>query len=112
MCVGRGTQLAVQGPVQQGRKTVVSVVLTTRRPGRDGATVTSTIEFDLDDPRWTTWLVDAITGQAREGARQLRDQLSAQQGASVPEFVPLAAILPAATAEPSPTGVFVFGDRR
>jgi len=98
--------------VQQGRQTVVSVVVTTRRPGRDGVTVASTIEFDLDDPRWTTWLVDAVTSQAREGAWQLCDQLRAQQGASVPGFVPLAAVLPEATAEPASAGVFFFGDRR
>ena len=70
--------------------------------GSDGATtVSTTIEVNTADPRWPTWLVEAITFQAQEGARQLRDQLITQQaipwdGSAQDGFVPLAALLPAA----------------
>ena len=67
-------------------------------PVRARVTVSTTLEIDLDDPRWQAWLVDSVAGQAKEGARQLRDELIAQQGLPVTGFVPLCAVLPAAGA--------------
>jgi len=68
--------------------------------GSDAATttVTTTIEVNITDPRWPAWLVDAITSQAREGARRLRDQLVEQAALPGDGFVPLAAVVPAAEA--------------
>jgi hypothetical protein len=63
-------------------------------------TVSSTVEVSTADPRWPAWLVDAIALHAQEGARQLRNQLVAQQaitGLGAGEgFVPLAAVVPCA----------------
>ncbi len=64
----------------------------------DGISVSTTLEIDLDDPRWQAWLVDSVAGQAKEGARQLRDEIIMQQGLPVTGFVPLCAVLPAAGA--------------
>ena len=76
----------------------VSILLSAGDPDADGVTVSTTLEIDLDDPRWQAWLVDSVAGQAKEGARQLRDELIAQQGLPVTGFVPLCAVLPAAGA--------------
>lgn len=72
----------------------VSIVISADHPDGEDVTVSTTLAVDPGDPRWQTWLVDAVAGQAKEGARRLRDQLIAQAGLPVREFVPLAAILP------------------
>jgi hypothetical protein len=67
----------------------------------DTTTVATTVRVDTADPRWTARLVEAITAQAGEGARRLRDQLVSQRaipwdGDAGPAFVPLAAVVPTA----------------
>ncbi len=54
------------------------------------------VEVNTADPRWPAWLVDAVTFQAQEGARKLRDQMIEQQAIAGDRFVPLAAVVPAA----------------
>ena len=76
---------------------VVKVVLVAGDPDTGATTVSATLEVNMADPRWPTWLVDAVTTQAREGARRLRDQLFAQQAIPRDDAVPLAAVVPAAT---------------
>ncbi len=75
---------------------VVKVVLVAGDPDSGATTVSTTLEVNVGDPRWPTWLVDAITTQAREGARRLRDQLFAQEAIPGDGFVPLAAVVPTA----------------
>jgi hypothetical protein len=82
---------------------VIQVLLATEGRDLDATTVSTTIEVNTTDPRWPAWLVEAITFQAQEGARRLRDQLLAQQaieghGLAEDGFVPLAAVVPAAEA--------------
>jgi len=69
----------------------------------DATSVSTTVDIDVADPRWPAWLVDAVTFQAQEGARRLRDQLAVQRAipghaSAESRFVPLAAVIP--TAEP------------
>jgi hypothetical protein len=74
---------------------VVKVVLVADVPDAGSTTVATTLEVNVADPRWPVWLVDAVTTQAREGARRLRDELYEQR--ALPEtdgFVPLAAVVP------------------
>ena len=77
---------------------VVRVVLSAEGPDAATTTVSTTIEVNTNDPRWPTWLVDALTFQAQEGARRLRDQLIGQQAIAGDGFVPLAAVVRAAGA--------------
>jgi hypothetical protein len=82
---------------------VIRVVLAADDPQVGATTISTTIEVNIRDPRWPAWLVDAITFQAQEGARRLRDQVVEQQaiqggGFSADEFIPLAAVVPAAEA--------------
>ena len=82
---------------------VIRVVLAADDPDVGATTISTTIEVNLSDPRWPAWLVDAITFQAQEGARRLRDQVVEQQaiqghGFGADEFIPLAAVVPAAEA--------------
>jgi len=76
---------------------VVKVVLVADDPDAGASTVSTTLEVNVADPRWPTWLVDAVTTQAREGARRLRDQLFAQQAIPGDGCVLLAAAVPVAT---------------
>jgi len=46
--------------------------------GRE-TTVSTSIEVNTADPRWPAWFVEAVTFQAQESARRLRDDLVAQQ---------------------------------
>ena len=46
--------------------------------GRE-TTVSTSIEVNTADPRWPAWFVEAVTFQAQESARHLRDDLLAQQ---------------------------------
>jgi hypothetical protein len=67
--------------------------------GPDAATtVSTTIEVNTADPRWPTWLVDAVTFRAQEAARRLRDQMIEQRAIVSDDFVPLATVVPAAEA--------------
>ena len=79
---------------------VVQVVLVTEDPQGGSTSVSTTVEVNMADPRWPTWLVDGVTFQAQEGARRLREQLMAQpaiQGSGAGDgFTPLAAVVPAA----------------
>ena len=75
---------------------VVKVILVADDPDAGATTVATTLEVNVADSRWPTWLVDAVTTQAREGARRLRDQLFAQQALPGDGFVPLAAVVPTA----------------
>ena len=82
---------------------VIRVMLAADDPESGATTIATTIEVNVDDPRWPAWLVDAVTFQAQEGARRLRDQLVEQQaiqgrGFGADEFIPLAAVVPAAQA--------------
>jgi hypothetical protein len=72
------------------------VVVTLKLAAGDDITVSTTIEVNPADARWQSWLVDAVTARAQEGARRLRDQLAAQHALPAGGFVPLAAVLPAA----------------
>jgi len=56
--------------------------------------VSTTIELDATRAGWHTWLVDAVTAQAEEAARRLRQQLSAELPLAHDGFVPLAAVVP------------------
>jgi len=77
---------------------VIEVLLVAEHPAGGTTTVSTTIEVNTVDPRWPAWLVDAVTFQAQEGARRLRDQLFAQQAIPGDGFVPLAAVVAAAEA--------------
>jgi len=77
---------------------VIQVLLVADGPDGAATTVSTTIEINITDPRWPAWLVDAITFQAREGARRLRDRLIAQQAIAGDGSVPLPAVVPAAQA--------------
>src|SRR5947208_17182941 len=83
---------------------VIQVLLVADGPDGAATTVSTTIEINTTDPRWPAWLVDAITFQAQEGARRLRDQLIEQQAIAGDGFVPLAAVVPAAQAVRYPAG--------
>jgi hypothetical protein len=77
----------------------VTVTIELRAADADGevATVSTALDVDQGDPRWPAWLVDAVAGQAKEGARRLRDAMLAQPGRQVEGFVPLAAVTPVST---------------
>jgi hypothetical protein len=75
---------------------VIQVMLAAEGPELGETTVSTTIEVNVTDPRWPAWLVEAVTYQAQEGARRLRDQLVEQQALPGDGFVPLAAVVPAA----------------
>jgi len=75
---------------------VIKLMLVADGPEAATTTVSTTIQVNTTDPRWPAWLVDAITFQAQEGARRLRDQLIEQQAIAGDGFVPLAAVVPAA----------------
>ena len=74
---------------------VIQVVLVADDP-TGSTSVSSTLEVNMADPRWPTWLVDGVTFQAQEGARRLRAQLMAQPAIPGDGFVPLATVVPAA----------------
>jgi hypothetical protein len=74
---------------------VIQVQLVADDPDAGETTVATTFDVDTADPRWPTWLVDAVTFQAQEGARRLRNQLIAQHAIAAGSFVPLAAVVPA-----------------
>lgn len=70
----------------------------------DDTTVSTTVQVDLSSPGWPTRLVDTVTCRAEEGARRLRDQLAAERAIpgethAASGFVPLAALVPTASAE-------------
>jgi hypothetical protein len=72
-------------------------VLLVAEDGDAGETsVSTTVDVNTADPRWPARLVDAVTGQAEEGARRLCDQLIVQPAIPGDGFVPLAAVVPAA----------------
>ncbi len=75
---------------------VIQIQLAAGDEDADGVSVSTTIEVNTGDPRWPTWLVDAVTFQAQEGARRLRDQMIEQQALPGDGFVPLAAVVPVA----------------
>ena len=77
---------------------VIQLLLAAEGPDAASTTVSTTIEVNTTDPRWPAWLVDAITFQAQEGARRLRDQLIEQQAIASDGFVPLATVVPVAGA--------------
>jgi hypothetical protein len=77
---------------------LVRMLLAAEGPDTATTMVSSSIVVNTTDPRWPAWLVDAITYQAEEGARRLRDQLIAEQAIPGDGFVPLAAVVPAAEA--------------
>jgi len=69
---------------------VIRVLLVADGPDAAATTVSTTIEVSTADPRWPAWLVEAITFQAQEAARRLRDQLVEQQ--VIAGEVPLVAV--------------------
>jgi hypothetical protein len=77
---------------------VIQVLVVADDPDAGSSTISSTIEVNTTDPRWPAWFVDAITHQAQENARRLRDQLVVQQAESGDGYVPLAAAVPTAAA--------------
>ena len=77
---------------------VIQVMLVADGPDAGTTTVSTTIEVNTSDPRWPAWLVDAVTFQAQEAARTLRDQMIEQQAIAGDGFVPLATVVPAAEA--------------
>lgn len=78
---------------------VIQISLAAGDDDADGVSVSTTIEVNTGDPRWPAWLVDAVTYQAQEGARKLRDQLVDQRALPGDGFVPLAAVVPVADTE-------------
>ena len=77
---------------------VIQIQLVAEEEDADRVSVSTTIEVNTRDPRWPAWLVDAVTYQAQEGARRLRDQLVDQRALPDDSFVPLAAVVPIAEA--------------
>jgi hypothetical protein len=75
---------------------VIQLLLAADGPDVTATTVSTTIEVNTADPRWPTWLVDAITFQAEEAARRLRDRMIPQLSLGGDGSVPLAAVVPAA----------------
>jgi hypothetical protein len=77
---------------------VIKLLLVADGPDARTTSVSTTIDVNTADPRWPAWLVDAVTYQAQEGARKLRDQLIEQHAIAGEQFVPLSAVVPAAEA--------------
>ena len=77
---------------------VIRVLLVADGPDAAATAVSNTVEINTTDPRWPAWLVDAITFQAREGARRLRDRLIAEQAIAGDGSVSLPAGVPAVQA--------------
>ena len=75
---------------------VIQIQLVAGEEDAESVSVSTTIEVNTRDPRWPAWLVDAVTYQAQEGARRLRDQLVEQRALPGDCFVPLAAVVPVA----------------
>src|SRR6058998_3462050 len=95
--VHAGTVLAHPSPRAEGaQRMVIQLLISTGDPDANEVAVSTTIEVNTRDPRWPAWLVDAVTYQAQEGARRLRDQLVDQRALPGDGFVPLAAVVPVA----------------
>jgi hypothetical protein len=79
---------------------VIEVLLVADDEGAGTTSVSTTIAVDTGDPRWPARIVDAVTLQAQEGARRLRDQLAAERAIpadlTAAAFVPLAVVVPVA----------------
>jgi hypothetical protein len=58
--------------------------------------VQTAMQIDTADPRWPGWVVDAITSQAKEGAKRLVAQLAPPLPLGERSFVPLADVTPVA----------------
>ncbi|MFN8544962.1 MAG: hypothetical protein U0807_12280 [Candidatus Binatia bacterium] len=56
--------------------------------------VSTSIQVNPGEPHWQAWLVNAVTTQAHEGAKRLRDQLAARHALPDDGFIPLAAVAP------------------
>ena len=88
--------------MQRGRRPLtVQLMLVVDDPDGGSTTVSTTLDVDITDRRWTARLVDEVTIRAQDGARRLREHLAVQpviQAGSEAQssFVPLAAIVPAA----------------
>jgi len=94
-----GTVLAALPARAEGaQRMVIRLLLSAGDPDANEIAVSTTIEVNTRDPRWPAWLVDAVTYQAQEGARRLRDHLVDQQALPGDGFVPLAAVVPVAEA--------------
>lgn len=97
-------------PVQKrGSPTTVTIELRAADADGDVVTVSTALDVDQGDPRWQAWLVDAVAGQAKEGARRLRDEMLAQPGRLVEGFVPLAAVTPISTSDARPSPAATSG---
>jgi hypothetical protein len=72
----------------------ISLVAGTPNEATSQVEVETATTIDTADPRWATSLVDMVTGQAQEGARQLVAQLTPQLPGHSTTFVPLADVAP------------------
>ena len=84
---------------RERRPLTLQIMLTVDDPDAGSTTVSTTLDVDVADPRWTARLIDDVTIRAQDGARRLREQLIVQpaiQASSEAQsgFVPLAALVP------------------
>lgn len=84
------------GCVRGRRFATVSIILQARSD-REIA-VSTALRLDLGDPAWPERLVAAVSAQATAGARRLCDELLTATPHAAYGFVPLAALLPDASA--------------
>src|SRR5262249_28739777 len=80
----------------RGRAMLIQVLLAANDADAGETTVSTTVHVDTADPRWPARLVDAVAGQAAEGARRLCDQLTVRPAIPGDGFIPLAAVVSAA----------------
>ena len=74
---------------------IVQVILVASDVEDRRVTVSTSVDVDTGDPRWSAGLVHTITAQAQQGARQLRFHL-VEDREHTNDFVPLAAVVSAA----------------
>src|SRR5439155_1654450 len=74
-CALAPSLLAFTARAEGAQRMVIQLLISTGDPDADEVAVSTTIEVNTRDPRWPAWLVDAVTYQAQEGARRLRDHL-------------------------------------
>jgi len=74
------------------RLVTIQVILIAGNPTAAQVSVSTAIDVDISDPRWVSDLVEAVTFQAKEGARQLSTYLLEARRPPT-DFVPLAAFV-------------------
>ena len=82
-------------PVAPLEGMMVQIVLTAGDVSAEQVSASTTVKVNTLDPLWSARLIETVTAQAHEGARQLGQHLGARQLPPADTFVPLAAVVPA-----------------